>query len=886
MAIPLVCSRAELRQKQIEPFNNTVSVLENDVHNALRAWHQSQTAQSHLGYLRYIHNLVRGEGRTEQAANVALFEETIRVLRESGNDDDALLVKEHYDDELSMQAIVSKKHIAEATFYKQSQKARAAIAENILLLEQEARIEHRTKQRRQFEAVPSTTLIGTEEVIATLRGYLALEHGHNIYQLNGPGGIGKTSIAASVARYLTQEERFDQVLWISLQQEKLADNGRIRWLGEQSFTKEFLVDWLFRQYFPKQHHAAELSTEEKFQALKEQLALYPACIIIDNIENVTALDPLIHVIEQLAESSKILLTSREELVGVNHTITPVAIPELSEHDAIRLMREVASKKRLSHFSELSDETLKEIYKYVGGHPLAIYLLIGQIDRYGLDEALKSLTTESDTPTHNLFEYIYANAWQRLSQPAQLTLFALLLLPLQGGELDRLVRITQMARGQLLDALEELFALSLVQGQSQGAERLFSLHPLTATFLNQERHRSNPQLVSTGVLANFDACVVQAVELAEELLEDTNALLAETPRQQILHTFRYGLELASRDHTIWPTISALLNKLVPYFERYGYDAEWANYVRQSIVVSESLDDAEQKALLQAHLGALYRTAGHYADAHEMLQQSTDYFKENGKTKQWASVTAIRAYMYAIQRRHELAEPLIEQVLEQLSVTDPQREYVYYIQGLLALNNNDGVTAEQHFKQALQCCELLQDKRLMAKNLRNLGTALYHQDSPEQALAFYERAVVLHDELQEPVESAIDYIGIALIALIRKQPHKVIAALDKAEPALTRVHDILHLGTLDVNYALALHQLKEWDRAAERFYRAISRYQSLMDYYRAGNAYFCVGQLMTAQQLVGEARQAFLNALDCLMKCEPSPARDALRQQIDEELEQLG
>jgi hypothetical protein len=127
--------------------------------------------------------------------------------------------------------------------------------------------------------------------------------------------------------------------------------------------------------------------------------------------------------------------------------------------------------------------LEAIYRVVGGNPLALKLVIGQIHILPLSHVLENLRQAQGKRTEDLYTYIYWQAWQRLDTPSQKVL---LVMPLaQGGTLVQLTRVSELALPELNQALEHLITLSLVEAYGDIEERRYRIHRLTETFLLTE-----------------------------------------------------------------------------------------------------------------------------------------------------------------------------------------------------------------------------------------------------------------------------------------------------------------------------------------------------------------------------------------------------------------
>jgi hypothetical protein len=156
---------------------------------------------------------------------------------------------------------------------------------------------------------------------------------------------------------------------------------------------------------------------------------------------------------------------------------------LSLEDTIRLIRHEAGVRGMPMLAEAPDEQVSTIYEAVGGNPLALKLVIGQIAILPLSQVLESLRQANAQSVNELYTYIFWQAWRTLSPQAQQVL---LTMPLaQAGSLEQLASLAELPAGDLGQALAELARLSLVEVVGGLEERRYTIHRLTETFLLNE-----------------------------------------------------------------------------------------------------------------------------------------------------------------------------------------------------------------------------------------------------------------------------------------------------------------------------------------------------------------------------------------------------------------
>lgn len=455
---------------------------------ALQQWRAPLEGESPLAGLHLYQRDIRRVGVTARSATNAVLELALDVLKQS-QPQDATLLRFRYIDDRSVAEAAQQLNLAESAIYPRQRKAIHHLCAIIEALEAEC-VAHKKSMINERLGAPvyGDVLVGLDESIEQLAPLLTRAEPPWIVAIEGIGGIGKTTLADVLARRLAQHPYFDGAAWVSAQSHLLALDGSIRLRSNAIHSTEAMLTAFCRQIVP--HEAARYLTDGKgaLRALRRHLQKAPHLLVCDNLETFEDLDALMPALSGLANPSKILLTSRQRYAG-EFSIFHTVVPELSEHDSLLLLRREGERLNLAAVANATDRELRPIYSAVGGNPLALRLVAGQLHRSGIGRILDDLRQAHSKGIDNLYTYIYWEAWSALSEMERRVFLVMPLVPLSGNSADAICNICREQDKIELDdvhaVLGTLVRLNLVEVGGTLHERLFHIHSLTRTFLEKE-----------------------------------------------------------------------------------------------------------------------------------------------------------------------------------------------------------------------------------------------------------------------------------------------------------------------------------------------------------------------------------------------------------------
>jgi hypothetical protein len=221
----------------------------------------------------------------------------------------------------------------------------------------------------------------------------------------------------------------------------------------------------------------------KEQALREAFHDIPYLVIVDNLETMDDYRALAPRLRPMADGTRFLLTTRYSMSEYSF-VRSIHVPPLSEKDGISLLRyELERYASRDHLP--SNTALKEIYHLVGGLPLALKLVAGQLRHLPTNVVMDNLRSAGNRAAASLYTHIYRRTWALLDEPARHLLLDMLTISPDGEDLEWLRLVSDLTDEQLEQAIAQLTDLALLQTTGTFDHTFYRLHRLTVTFLQTE-----------------------------------------------------------------------------------------------------------------------------------------------------------------------------------------------------------------------------------------------------------------------------------------------------------------------------------------------------------------------------------------------------------------
>ena len=459
-----------------------------DVRQALRQYGENGLGESALARNLYLVNAaLRREklpGTPHDRATVLrhILLECIDTLKEQGQGEASRILRERFVEGKPVLEVASRLSISDATLYSRQSEAQAALAA-ILWQKEQVEVERAYAQTRvALRKLPPPTytrLFGVAERLGRLADALDDTDGRWLITLDGLGGVGKTALAREAAERALTKGKFADLVWETAQRERFIW-GKRQEIASPVLTFEMLLDAIASQLGHPEIRRQPL--ENKKADVRFLLDEAPYLIVVDNLETAIELETIVDGLWSLTNPSKILMTSRHRLVRYEQAHA-IRVYPLDDTAAVAFMRYHGAERGVAEVAEATDEALLSIQRVTQGNPLAIKLVVGQVDRRPLAKVLTDLQTAKGDSVE-LYTFIYRHSWDMLSDAAQVLLLNMPHLPPAGGDWDDLLAVSDLTESELALAVDELIDLSLLNVGDQ-EERRYSIHQLTRHFVLSE-----------------------------------------------------------------------------------------------------------------------------------------------------------------------------------------------------------------------------------------------------------------------------------------------------------------------------------------------------------------------------------------------------------------
>ncbi len=611
---------------------------------------------------------------------------------------------------------------------------------------------------------------GREDELAHIREALDPENRTWGALIDGPGGMGKTSLAVRAALDCTPAQ-FDRIVFVSVKNRELDDTG-LRQVGDfliPGFLE--LLNELAREL--GQPDITKAPEDQRVRLLHEALRGQRVLLILDNLESLPKpdRDRLFTFVKRLPQGCKAILTTREPFgnVGDGFKLDPLTqdaalamLAELSEHS--KQLAKTTEAKRIA------------LYEQANGNPLLIRWVAGQLGRgrcLTFDDALDFL--RSAPQGNDALEFVFGDMVNDFSEDETKVLCALTHFALP-AKVEHIAPVVDCNEGTTEDALSSLTNRSLVVPNIK--ETAFALVPMVADFLRRRKpevvaetgdrleKRAYVLIVENGYQKHDNFPILDAAwptiaaALPRFLVGPNNQLqtVCDSLTEFLDFTGRWDERL-----TLWRDAEVKAEAAKDFFNAgwRAYEGGWVHYLRrQSAEVLACADRAEShwreaKASTRELVTAVYlrgighSLAGDYLAAIAAYREALEFLRTlSSESRDVATILNALANAEHGSGDLDAAGSDYREALRIAQVTNQHETVAICTTSLvsLALDRQDWPGAEALAREALSLSEKVGRQELIAYDCYCLAKSLARQDQKAKALPHARRAVEIFTTLR--------------------------------------------------------------------------------------------------------------------------------------------
>jgi tetratricopeptide (TPR) repeat protein len=335
-----------------------------------------------------------------------------------------------------------------------------------------------TKPSTPNNLPPLYSFFGREKELKIIADALAPEARTWGALIDGPGGMGKTSLAIRAAE-LVPPNRFKQIIFLSAKERELTADGQRPLKGFVLPSYLQMLNELANQL--GQPELAKLAEEERTLRLQQKLQAADALLILDNLESLSSehRDQIFAFVGRLPHGCKAIVTSRRR-TDVDARI--IRLEKLDQKAALELLAELAQDRPL--LAKATEQERLHLYEETGGNPLLLRWIAGQLGKgrcRTVDGALAFI--RSSPPGNDPLEFIFGDLLETFTETETKVLAALVHFTSK-VEVKFIAELAEVSNGAAQTALGDLANRALVIPDEE--EKNFSLVPMVADFLRNKR----------------------------------------------------------------------------------------------------------------------------------------------------------------------------------------------------------------------------------------------------------------------------------------------------------------------------------------------------------------------------------------------------------------
>jgi tetratricopeptide (TPR) repeat protein len=545
----------------------------------------------------------------------------------------------------------------------------------------------------------------------------------------GPGGVGKTALAAEAVRPLAGVGA-QHIVWTSA--EKRAD-----------FNHSTLLDEIATQL--GQPGLRQLALDPKKERVRDLLGAAAALVVLDNFETITPQEED-RCAAWLAQGAPCpaLITSREK-VSMAHNI---AVDAMSPCEATEFVKRLVTQAgNPDNFRGLDCNC---IIQAAEANPLLMEWVVAQID---LAQAPATVLAELAQGKGDAAQRVFDRSFNlpQVGDDGRATLLALsLFVPSASRPALAGVAGFDGDVARLNEAVKHLAALRLLGTSDEG--RRLTLEGLTRELararLSQDRRADEFRRRFVAYFQRY------AQGHAEKTAEHFNAL--EPEKDNVLSAMDVAFQFMD-----WNRVMAIRSALEEFLDLRGYWDEAIRAGEQAVAAAREANDDLALAAFSGNVGTMRQGRGEYPAAKTAHQEALEAFRKLGSEKNVA--VALHQLGMLGQDQGDLAEArrLYQESLAIKKKLGDQSGIATSLGqlGTLAQAQGNPAEARRLYEESLAIKKNLGDQSGIAKSLHQLGRVAEDEGDLAEARRLYEESLAIDRNLgdQSGIAKSLHQLG---------------------------------------------------------------------------------------------------------------------------------
>lgn len=588
---------------------------------------------------------------------------------------------------------------------------------------------------------------GREKELAAIRDALDPESRTWGALIDGPGGMGKTSLAVRAA-YDCQPGQFQRIVFVSIKDREMEDDG-VRHFGNLIIPGLLeMLNELAREL--GQPEITKSAEDQRIRLLLEALRPTQALLILDNLETLTKedRDQLFTFVKRLPQGCKAILTSRRRIGSGSELLI---LEKLDEAAALETLADLARHNPL--LAKTNEAERLTLYTQTGGKPLLLRWVAGQLGRGScrtFTDALHFL--RSCPPDNDPLEFIFGDLAQEFTDDETKVLCAMTYFSLE-TKVEHIAELAALEKEPVETALRTLANRSLVVPDRE--ETAFVLVPMVADFLRRNR----PDIVA---------------QTGNRLEKRAYALIVENGYEEY---DRFPVLDAA-----WPTVAPALPLFVAgpnqrllivcgaldfFLDFTGRWDELLSLSQQAEAKAEAANDHNKAGWRAFQAGMTHYMRGQVDIVLASADRAAAHWRRaQSSAREQAAAIRLRGLGHLLKKDYPAAITAYRETLSLLRTLSVESEDVAIALNDLALsemNSDDFVAADRDFREALLVARTVNDIEGVATYTGNLAGLTLRQKDWRGAETLAREALLLAEKIgrQELIASNCQRIAGALV-----------------------------------------------------------------------------------------------------------------------------